>query len=265
VTQEYRRGRAPRRRAARLEFAESVLEHALRSQGDRRFARLELEDAQRSALEAEKLGARGWRVDAAIALAVARLGDREQAYQRAEARSRACRPTRRAGAPPRCWRSSPRADRRRSRRRSARKREWPSQWLSDATLPGGVLERHTLALDRHFAAHHDFLLQLGAFAQASGVLDAGLARFPSSWAMHERLRGSILREKGVDGSSGLRRAARQKARLEGPRVVRRLRLDRDGRVPAQGEPHGRGAGRLPARARALRALHRRQARDAPDL
>jgi tetratricopeptide (TPR) repeat protein len=199
VTQEYAAAARPGDALARLEFAESVLEHALRSQGDRRFARLELEDAQRSALEAEKLGARGWRVDAAIALAVARLGDREQAYQRAEAAIKSLPPDAQGWSAAEVLALFAEGRQEAIQKAIREKREWPSQWLSDANAAWGVLERHTLALDRHFAAHHDFLLQLGAFAQASGVLDAGLARFPSSWAMHERLRGSILREKGVDG------------------------------------------------------------------
>jgi hypothetical protein len=197
--QEYAAAARPDDASARLEFAETVLEHALRARNEKRFARLELEDAQRFALEAEKLGARGWRVDAAIALAAAKLGDREQAYVRAEAAIKSL-PADAQG-----WSAAEvlalfAEGRQEAIQRALReKKDWPPQWLSDANAAWSVLERHPLAADRHYAAHHDFLLQLGAFAQAASVLDAGLARFPSSWVMHERLRGSILREKGADG------------------------------------------------------------------
>ena len=197
--QEYAAAAKPDDATARLEFAETVLEHALRATSDKRFARLEFEDAQRSALEAEKLGAKGWRVDAAIALSAAKLGDDEQAWSRAE-KAVANLPADVQG-----WSAAEVLElfaegRQASIQKAMReKKDWPPQWLSDANSAWGVLERHPLALDRNYAAHHDFLLQLGAFSQASSVLDAGLARFPSSWVMHERLRGRILRDKGVDG------------------------------------------------------------------
>jgi tetratricopeptide (TPR) repeat protein len=197
--QEYSAAARPDDPTARLEFAESVLEHALRARGSRRFARLELEDASRSALEAEKLGASGWRVDAAIALAAANLGQTEEAYARAE------KAVKNLPSDVQGWSAAEVlalfAEGRQAAIQQAlrEKRDWPPQWLSDANAAWSVLERHPLAADRHYAAHLDFLLQLGAFGQASSVLDAGLARFPSSWALHERLRGRILREKGSDG------------------------------------------------------------------
>ena len=197
--QEYSAAARPDDPAARLEFAEGVLEHALRGRAEKRFARLELEDASRSALEAEKLGASGWRVDAAIALAAANLGQTDAAYARAE------KAVKNLPADVQGWSAAEVlalfAEGRQAAIQKAlrEKRDWPPQWLSDANAAWGVLERHPLAADRHYAAHLDFLLQLGAFGQASSVLDAGLARFPSSWLMHERLRGRILREKGADG------------------------------------------------------------------
>ena len=197
--QEYKAAARPEDAEARLEFAETVLEHALRGTNDRRFARLEFEDARRSALEAEKLGAKGWRVDAALALAAARLDDLDTAHARAESA------VKNLPADVQGWSAAEVlalfAEGRQAAIQKAlrEKRDWPPQWLSDANSAWGVLERHPLALDRHYAAHFDFLLQLGAFAQASNLLDAGLARFPSSWLMHERLRGSILREKGAEG------------------------------------------------------------------
>jgi tetratricopeptide (TPR) repeat protein len=36
-------------------------------------------------------------------------------------------------------------------------------------------------------------------AQAAHVLDAGLARFPSSWDLHDRLRGRVFEDRGLEG------------------------------------------------------------------
>ena len=197
--QEYAAAARPDDANSRLEFAETVLEHALRAKNEPKFARLEFEDAQRFALEAEKLGAKGWRVDAAIALSSAQLGQREQAYTRAAAALQAL-PADAQG-----WSAAEVLALFAEGRQEAiyqalrEKKDWPPQWMSDANSAWSLLERHPLAQDRHYAAHHDFLRQLGAFAQANGVLDAGLARFPDSWVMHERLRGRILSEKGVEG------------------------------------------------------------------
>ncbi len=197
--QEYTAAARPDDANARLEFAESVLEHALRARLDKRFAKLELEDAQRSALEAERLGASGWRVDAAIALAASKLGQTAEAYARAEKAVKSLPPDVQGWSAAEVLALFAEGRQQAIQQALREKRDWPPQWLSDANAAWSVLERHPLASDRHYAAHHDFLLQLGAFAQASSVLDAGLARFPSSWVMHERLRGRILREKGADG------------------------------------------------------------------
>src|SRR5689334_4279131 len=174
--QEYTAAARPDDPTARLEFAESVLEHALRARTDKRFARLELEDASRSALEAEKLGASGWRVDAAIALAAANLGRTEEAYARAEKAVKNLPPDVQGWSAAEVLALFAEARQAAIQRALREKKDWPPQWLSDANTAWGVLERHPLAADRHYAAHLDFLLQLGAFGQAASVLDAGLAR-----------------------------------------------------------------------------------------
>jgi tetratricopeptide (TPR) repeat protein len=51
----------------------------------------------------------------------------------------------------------------------------------------------------HFLVHYDFLKWLGADGRASAVLDEGLARFPSAWLLHDRVRGRSLEENGVEG------------------------------------------------------------------
>jgi len=75
----------PRDADARLALAESFLDRALGSTIDRRFTRLMVEDARAAALDAEKLGAKGWRLDAVLAVAASQLGDIDQACRRAEA------------------------------------------------------------------------------------------------------------------------------------------------------------------------------------
>jgi tetratricopeptide (TPR) repeat protein len=88
------------------------------------------------------------------------------------------------------------------------KREWAAwsrafegtgAWLTDVHAGYSVLARHPLGTDAHVVAHYDFLKLLSAAGQASRVLDEGLRRFPDSWALHDRLRGRILRERGIDG------------------------------------------------------------------
>ena len=75
---------------------------------------------------------------------------------------------------------------------------WPSEWLTDVHAAYSVLARHPHGDDQQVVAHHDFLRRLGAPGQAAQVLEDGLARFPDSWALHDRLRAHILAEKGVE-------------------------------------------------------------------
>jgi tetratricopeptide (TPR) repeat protein len=79
------------------------------------------------------------------------------------------------------------------------KKEWPAQWLTDVNAAYSVLALHPEGTDLHVAGHVDFLSSLGATAQAGTVLEAGLARFPESWTLHDRLRARILAQKGAQG------------------------------------------------------------------
>lgn len=197
--QEYAAAAKPQDPLARLEFAETMLEHALHAPVERRFSRLELEDARRAASEAAQLGASGWRVDAALALAAANLGDEKTAHERAEAALRSL-PADAQG-----WSAAGvlrlfAEGRQHSIDEAVRaKQPWPPAWMSDANTAWGLLERHPFGLDLDFAAHYDFLARMGAFDQAARVLEAGLERFSDSWPMHERLRARVLFEKGLDG------------------------------------------------------------------
>jgi tetratricopeptide (TPR) repeat protein len=194
--------------AARLELAEATLAFALQRAGnpvtldrgpDRRHNRLLYEDAQRAAFAAEKAGATGWRIHALIAVSSWYLEDYEHAYAHAEAAV--------TGMPADAGDRTALASllvfaeaRQKAIADAVRqKKDWPPQWLTDLNAAYSVLARHPLGSDAHVVAHYDFLLALGAKGQARAVLDAGLQRFPGSWQLHDRLRGRILAEQGVDG------------------------------------------------------------------
>lgn len=192
-----------------LELAEATLAHAADPatraslaadlRNGPRFARLMFEDARRTALEAEKLGATGWRVNTVLALAAHELGDEQEAYARAESAVK--------GMPPdaQSWHSMmvlqlfAHARQKAITRAIVDKTEWPQQWMADVHAAYAVLARHPLGTDQHIVDHYDFLQWLGARGQAERTLDVGLARFPESWQLHDRLRARVLREKGVDG------------------------------------------------------------------
>ncbi|HEX9794441.1 MAG TPA: hypothetical protein VGC54_10705 [Planctomycetota bacterium] len=194
---------------ARLALAESFLAMAvdpetveLRSSNPRarsQHARLTLEDAQRTAREAEGLGASGWRVDAVQAIAAHYLGQPEKAQARAEAAVRAL-PTGAEG-----WNAMAvlaifaGARQQAIATAVAAKEEWPPEWMSDVHATYSVLSHHPLCSDAQVTAHYDFLLGVAAKAPAEAVLDDGLRRFPDSWDLHERLRRAILARDGLDG------------------------------------------------------------------
>ena len=192
-----------------VELAEAFLAFALeQSESEMKYGRSLAMDARHTALEAEKLGAAGWRVNAVAGLAAHYLGDVEEAYARAEAAVKGMppgTPSRNAMAVLELFAE----ERRRAIVKAVReKRDWPSwskafegteEWLTDLNAAYSVLDRHPCSTDAHVAAHCDFLKLLGALGHASRVLHEGLARFPDSWILHDRLRGLILREKGVDG------------------------------------------------------------------
>ncbi|MHC4851216.1 MAG: hypothetical protein ACYTF5_04305, partial [Planctomycetota bacterium] len=193
----------------RLELAEAALALAIDPETTKilaadprtapKYARLMFEDARRSALKARKLGAKGWRVDAVLAVAAYYLGDAKEAHTRAEA-AVSTLPHGEQG-----WNAMAVlgifAEARMAAIQSAQRenKEWPGQWLTDVHAAYAVLSRHPLGNDSQAAAHYDFLRSLGATDQAARILDAGLARFPDSAVLHERLRGRFLREKGVAG------------------------------------------------------------------
>jgi len=191
--------------AARLELAESFVARAGEPTMQAAFVRPMLLDARDAALEAQRLGLKGWRIDAVLAVAASGLGDRDEALDRAVAAVEGGMPPPTATAEGVDERSAVRvlalfalARQRAIRKAYREKTPWPPEWLADIHSAYAVLSKHPLGEDRHVAAHFDFLRWLGASARANEVLEEGLARFPDSGALHERLRGKILWEKGPD-------------------------------------------------------------------
>ncbi len=184
---------------ARLELSEAFLARALDPETGAKTARLLLMDAQSTARGAEELGAKGWRTNAVLALSAWYLGDRKEAFTRAEA-AVADLPS---GAPG--WNAMAVLDlfarlRWNGIHRALRAHEdWPKQWLTDIHAACSVLARHPLGDDSQIVWHYDRLKWLGAAEAAARVLDEGLARFPQSWDLHDRLRTRALEEKGAAG------------------------------------------------------------------
>ena len=190
----------------RLELAESFLARAGEPRIEKHFAQLLCADAKRTALEAEKLGAKGWRLDAVLALCAQALGDRDESLARAVAAVEGGMPPPSSGAEGVGESQAvgvlalfAEARQRAIAKAYREKASWPAEWLSDIHAAYAVLARHPLGTDAHVASHFDFLRWLGATPRASEVLEQGLERFPDSWILHDRLRGQILWEKGPDG------------------------------------------------------------------
>jgi tetratricopeptide (TPR) repeat protein len=194
----------PEDASAKLELAESFLDRASSPTVERRFARVMREDARAAALDAEKLGLKGWRLDAVLAVAAWHLGDLDEACRRAEAAVT-------GGMPPPVAEAEglqesnavtvlalfARARQRAIAKAYREKTPWPPEYLTDVDAAYSVLVRHPLGTDEHVAAHFDFLRWLGASRRASEILEEGFVRFPDSWVLHDRLRSKILAEKGV--------------------------------------------------------------------
>ena len=73
----------PQDPAAKLAFAESLLARAAEGSRDGMWVKALLHDAKNNAEAAEKMGAKGWRLDATLATAYDQLGDVAHARERA--------------------------------------------------------------------------------------------------------------------------------------------------------------------------------------
>jgi hypothetical protein len=187
--------------AAHLDLAESFLESAYASwDEDPEHAQFLFLDALQTAREAAALGAGGWRVDAALAIAAYYTGDRALAYERAEAAVTGDMPE---AAPD--WNAMAvlaifaKARQEAIQEAVADQADWPPEWLTDVDAAYAVLAYHPFGTPEQVLAHYDFLNWLAAPDRSRQVLDRGLARFPAAPELHERLRRHVLWERGVRG------------------------------------------------------------------
>lgn len=161
------------------------------------FNRLRLLDAQRIAREAEQLGAQGWRLQSVLAITAVNTGAIAEGYALAEAAMAAMPPQAedRLAAEVVALFAEARQDA--IAKAAKAKQAWPPQHVADVNAAYTVLARHPFGTDVHVGYHYDFLQFFGA-AAAGRVLDDGLARFPASALLHDRLRARIIEEQGAD-------------------------------------------------------------------
>jgi tetratricopeptide (TPR) repeat protein len=206
---------------ARLALAESFLSRAQDERTEKRFSDLFLTDARNAALSAEKLGAKGWRLDALLAVTSVSREDRDAARAHAVAAIEGGMPrpdfaaqgggaqdagVHEAGAQSVSDRTAiavlalfAEARQRAIAKAYHDKAKWPPEWLADIHAAYSVLVHHPLGTDANVASYYDFLRWLGATPRANDVLSEGLGRFPASAILHDRLRARVLWEKGPDG------------------------------------------------------------------
>jgi hypothetical protein len=189
----------PAEAAPFLDAAEGLMKQAMKPTASVTVVHALMGDARTQALKAEAAGAKGRRVNAALAVAAYYGEDVPEALRRAEAAVK--------GVP-----NEPDglysmialglfADARREGIRAALRdnKPWPGEWLADVHAAYAVLAKHPFGEDTHVAAHVDFLRDLGALGESGRTLDEGLKRFPTSDALHQRLRDRALEERGVSG------------------------------------------------------------------
>jgi hypothetical protein len=197
----------PNDAGALLDFAASAVARAL-EWPDRQYASYLIEDARSAALQAEKAGAKGPRLDGILALTSAELGERDEARRRAVAAVEGGLLKQEGGAAAEAGlRGVARvrllrlfADARQSAiRRAYRAGEsWSPEWLSDLNAAYSQLLADDSVGPAPVVEYLDFLRWIGASSRADEVLEQALARFPDSPELHERLRGTLLWQGGPE-------------------------------------------------------------------
>ena len=202
----------PNEPGARLEFAEALLARAQES-FDRRYATLLYQEAQSTAREAERLGAKGPRLDAVVAVTAAEFNDLDTARDRAvsaieggllhlgdAAAPQGAKPGAALTAASRSRLLRLFADARQRAIRAAFRegKTWPPEWLSDVHAAYSVVAGDALAEPTPLVDYYDFLHWIGAASRANEVLEDALRRFPDSAVLHDRLRGKLLWEGGPE-------------------------------------------------------------------
>ncbi|MBK8100373.1 MAG: hypothetical protein IPK26_25020 [Planctomycetes bacterium] len=195
----------PANAEARLDLAEATLELAIdpatsdRYWGKNKdsFGKLLIEDARRHVDSARKLGAKGWRADAAEALCCYWSGETRKAHDLAIAAAAAMppQPESLVAVNTLALFAEARIDAIWDALR--KKTDWPGEWMTDVNSAFAVLARHPLGNDGHAVVHFDFLYRLGAKRRAESVLDQALERWPTSAGLHDRLRQRLLEGEGV--------------------------------------------------------------------
>lgn len=190
---------------ASIELAEASLALALKARKDFEYgiqmakavSRHMFEDARIAADRAAKLDATPWRVNTVRALAAYYRGNTEAAYRFAADAVMELPP----GEP--SWNSMAvltvfGEGRFKAIKAAAKAGEkWPPEYLTDLEAAYTALLHHPLSTDDQVLWHYDLLEWLGVKDRAQRVLESGLAKFPQSPKLHQRLRLSILRTKGV--------------------------------------------------------------------
>mgnify|MGYP002713109490 CR=1 FL=1 len=204
-----RTAESPKDPEAQLALAEASLALAREDRGRRRtkmgprtlgsYSRLLYIDARNSALEAEKLGAKGWRLDATLAVAAKGLNDRPEAVRRAEAALPLIPTGDQSYASMVVLEIIAQERQDRIIEAVRRKKRWPPEWMTEFHSAYAILSKHPLGTVNQVIHHYDFLEWLGAKGQASNCLSEGLERFPDSPYLHDRLRSRILKEQGIAG------------------------------------------------------------------
>ncbi|MBL8724737.1 MAG: hypothetical protein JNK49_11860 [Planctomycetes bacterium] len=171
---------------------------ALRNQPGARQRRLLRLDAEAAAARAAERDAANPRLVAVQALLAAERGAMPEAYALAERAARALPPD--AGSPLAAAVLFLFAEARQEAIVAAhrQKQTWPPEWLADVHATYEVLARHPHGTAQHVGHHYDFLAWFGGADAAQAALEAGLQRFPTAAPLHERLRTSLLRQRGVD-------------------------------------------------------------------
>jgi tetratricopeptide (TPR) repeat protein len=190
---------------ASIELAEASLALALKARKEEGYgirmaqmvARHMFEDARIAGERAEQLKGTPYRVDTVLALAAYYRGDLDTAYARAEKAVKALPP----GDP--SWNAMAvltvfAEGRFKAIKKAAKADEkWPPMWLTDLEAAYTALLHHPMGTDGQVLWHYDLLEWLGVKDRATRVVRAGIERFPGSPALHQRLRMSLLRTKGV--------------------------------------------------------------------
>ncbi len=186
---------------ALLDLAEASLVQALettagagpgaRRQAERQQQAL-LSDCERLLQRATERGAASWRAPAIRAVWLAASGKREAAYADAITAAPALPPEAPGRLAMELLALFAEARQEAIVAAARKKEDWPGQWMTDVHATYTVLGKHPLGTDRHVADHYDFLAFFGA-PDTDAVLDRGLARFPVSALLHERLRARILK------------------------------------------------------------------------